>query len=285
MTDDNDTKTLAHRVRPGEKVRLADHDPHRRPKGLDKDTAAERIAALGAELAEAQELLYGAAETSLLVVLQGMDTSGKDGAIRRVFASANPAGVIVTPFKAPTASELAQDFLWRVHAHAPARGMVAVWNRSHYEDVLIVRVKGLVPEATWRARYAQIAAFEEMLAANGTIVVKCFLHISRDEQEERLLAREKDPVKAWKLDPNDWIERERWDDYQRAYEDALRETSTDAAPWYIVPGDAKWARDLAISELLVAALRPHVAAWREDLAARGEVQRAAIARYHAEKKR
>lgn len=281
MADDD--KTLAYRVRPGEKLRLADHDPHRRPKGMDKDAAAGRIAALGEELAEAQELLYGAAKSSLLVVLQGMDTSGKDGAIRRVLAPVNPAGCVVTPFKAPTANELAQDFLWRVHAHAPACGMIAVWNRSHYEDVLIVRVKNLAPEATWRARYAQINAFENTLAANGTIIVKCFLHISRDEQEERLIAREKDLLKAWKLDPNDWIERERWDEYQKAYEDALRECSTEAAPWYIVPGDAKWARDLAISELLVAALRPHVAAWRESLAARGEVQRAAIARYHAEK--
>ncbi len=281
MADDD--KTLAYRVRPGEKLRLADHDPHRRPKGTDKDAAAGRIAALGEELAAAQELLYGAAAASVLVVLQGMDTSGKDGAIRRVFAPVNPAGVVVIPFKAPTATELAHDFLWRVHAHAPARGMIAVWNRSHYEDVLIARVKSLVPETTWRARYAQINSFEESLAANGTIIVKCFLHISRDEQEERLLAREKDPVKAWKLDPNDWIERERWDDYQAAYEDALRQCSTDAAPWHIVPGDAKWARDLAISELLVAALRPHVSAWRDSLTARGEVQRAAIARYRAEK--
>ena len=281
MADDD--KLLAYRVRPGEKVRLGDHDPHRRPKGVDKDAAVERIAALGKELAEAQELLYGAAKSSLLVVLQGMDTSGKDGAIRRVFAPVNPAGVVVTPFKAPSPNELAQDFLWRVHVHAPARSMIAVWNRSHYEDVLIVRVKNLVPEATWRARYAQINAFEEMLAANGTIIVKCFLHISRDEQEKRLLAREQDPVKAWKLDVNDWIERERWDDYQKAYGDALGECSTAAAPWYIVPGDAKWARDLAIAELLAAALRPHVSEWRKNLAARGEVQRAAIAQYHAGK--
>lgn len=284
MTDGNSV-TIAHRVRPGEKLRLSDHDPHRRLKGLDKDAAAGRIAALGAELAEAQELLYGAGEAALLVVLQGMDTSGKDGAIRTVFAPVNPAGCIVTPFKAPTPAELARDYLWRVHAHAPARGMVAVWNRSHYEDVLIVRVRGLVPEATWRARYAQINAFEELLAANGTIIVKCFLHISPDEQERRLRAREQDPVKAWKLDPNDWIERERWDDYQRAYEDALRECSTEVAPWHIVPGDHKWVRDLAISELLVAALRPYVPAWRESLAARGAVQRAVIARYHAEKGR
>lgn len=269
-------ETLAHRVRPGEAVRLADHDPGDRPKGLTREDGEARIAALGEELAAAQELLYGAAAASLLVVLQAMDTGGKDGAIKRVFDAVNPAGCTVTPFKAPNATELAHDFLWRVHSHAPERGQIAVFNRSHYEDVLIARVKTLVPEETWRARYDHINAFESLLAANGTIVVKFFLHISKDEQEERLLAREADPTKAWKLDPVDWAERARWDDYQRAYEDALHACSTEVAPWYIVPANRKWARDLAISEVLVAALQPHLPAWRASLAARGETQRAIL---------
>jgi PPK2 family polyphosphate:nucleotide phosphotransferase len=197
--------------------------------------------------------LYGAAQQGVLIVLQGMDTSGKDGTITHVMAPINPQGCIVTSFKQPTPADLAHDFLWRVHPHAPARGMLAIFNRSHYEDVLVVRVHNLVPKAVWRERYDAINRFEHLLATNGTIILKFFLHISKNEQEERLLAREEDKTKAWKLSATDWAERERWDDYQEAYEDALSKCSTAHAPWYIVPANRKWYRDWAVTHILLDA--------------------------------
>ncbi|HEU4323790.1 MAG TPA: PPK2 family polyphosphate kinase [Roseiflexaceae bacterium] len=255
----------AHKVEPGARVRLADYRPDQ-DGGLDKERGRARFAELNSELDALQEELYAAGQHSILVVLQGMDTSGKDGAIRKVFQNVDPQGCRVESFKVPTEEELAHDFLWRVHRVAPRRGMLAIFNRSHYEDVLVVRVHGLVPEQTWRARYEQINHFEQLLAANDTIIFKFFLHISKDEQEQRLVAREQDPTKAWKLAAGDWRERRRWDDYTAAYEDALSHCSTAEAPWYIVPANRKWYRDLAIAEALVERLKPYRRRWAEHLA-------------------
>ncbi|MCC6315364.1 MAG: polyphosphate kinase 2 family protein [Thermomicrobiales bacterium] len=263
------------RVEPGAAVDLAAIEP-RQDGGLSKSDGQKRFAALAAELGALQELLYAAGKQGLLVVLQGMDTSGKDGAIRHVFARMDPQGVQVAPFRAPTPDELAHDFLWRVHPHAPARGMAAVFNRSHYEAVIVERVRELTPERIWRQRYAQINAFESLLTDNATIIVKFFLHISKAEQQERLLAREADPAKAWKLSAGDWADRRRWDDYQRAWQDALSRCSTTAAPWWIVPADRKWFRNLAMAEVLVERLQPLADDWRADLRQRGARELAAI---------
>ncbi len=274
--------SLAIRVAPQTKVRLRDHDPAD-TGGMKRETAEARTAERGAEFAEIQELLYGAAQHSVLIVLQGMDTSGKDGTIRKVMAPINPQGCDVVAFKEPTTTDRAHDFLWRIHPYTPAKGMIGIFNRSHYEDVLIVRVHDLVPKAIWKERYDAINHFEQLLVENGTIILKFFLHISKDEQRERLLAREKDPTKAWKLAPGDWIEREKWDDYQTAYEAALSKCGTKDAPWYIVPADKKWFRDLVITETILDTLRPHVPTWREALADRGNEQLAAIAQLRARK--
>ena len=252
------------RLKPGQRVRLADHDPDA-DGGLDKQAGRQALAPLLEELAELQQELYAAGRNSVLVVLQGMDTSGKDGTIRNVFAGVNPQGCQVTSFKVPSEEELAHDFLWRVHRSAPAKSMIGVFNRSHYEDVLVVRVHGLVPARVWRARYEQINDFERILAANGTIVCKFFLHISQGEQEQRLLAREQDVAKAYKLAPGDWRERERWDDYVAAYQDALRRCGTEAAPWHLIPANRKWYRNLAVAEALVEVLRGHRKQWRREL--------------------
>jgi PPK2 family polyphosphate:nucleotide phosphotransferase len=242
-------------VTPGEKLRLRDHDPRGTP-GFDGDKEAGRalVQKLNTRLEELQEALFARAEHRLLVVLQAMDAGGKDGTIRSVFDGVNPQGVKVTCFKQPTATELAHDFLWRVHPHTPARGEIAIWNRSHYEDVLITRVHELCDERCWRARYEHIAAFEAMLAGEGTTIRKFFLHISKDEQRQRLQERIDDPKKWWKWSSRDLAERARWDDYQQAYEDALAATSTKQAPWFVIPADRNWFRDLAVSEILVETL-------------------------------
>ena len=211
-----------------------------------------------------------------------MDTSGKDGALRNVFKEMDPQGIRAVPFKAPTPLELGHDFLWRVHREVPERGMVVAFNRSHYEGVIVERVKDLVPEPVWRARYDQINDFERLLAANGTIVRKFYLHISGEEQEERLLAREADVTKAWKLNAGDWVERRRWDAYIAAYEDALSRCSTDQAPWYVVPADRKWLRNLAMAEVVVETLRPLRDGWLAALRERGEAE---LARVRAERER
>ncbi len=220
----------------------------------DKEVAAERTAAFNRELEGLQELLWARQKERLLVVLQGMDTSGKDGVIRQVFDGVNPLGVKVASFKAPTAQELGRDFLWRAHQHVPAAGEITIFNRSHYEDVLIVRVKSLVPESIWRKRYGQIREFEQLLAETGTTIVKFFLHISKDEQRQRLEERLEDETKQWKFDPRDLVEREHWDDYQSAYAEALAKTSTRDAPWFVVPADRKWFRNLVVAAVLVETL-------------------------------
>jgi len=271
---------LAQLVTPGMQVHLDTIDPADTGE-LTRGEAEKRLPALAEELSTLQTLCYAAAHHSVLIVLQGMDTSGKDGTIAQVFSSINPQGCAVVAFKSPTAEELAHDFLWRVHPHTPGQGKMAVFNRSHYEDVLIARVHTLVPPPVWQRRYDHINWFESLLTDSGTIVFKFFLHISKEEQEKRLRPREGDPTKAWKVDPNDWIEREHWAAYQEAYEDALTKCTVKAAPWYIVPADRKWFRNLAISEAIVAALRPYAAEWTKALKARGDVQLAALRRLRA----
>ncbi len=244
-----------YRVRPG-KLELREHDPRDLAAfDGDKDAGKARFAKLNDKLEGLQLAMYAEGKHRLLVVLQAMDAGGKDGTIRAVFGGVNPQGVKVQCFKAPTALELAHDFLWRVHPHVPGNGEIMIFNRSHYEDVLIVRVHGLVPEERWRARYAHIAAFERLLVDAGTHVLKFFLHISKDEQRERMQARIDDPQKRWKHNAKDLTEREHWDDYMRAYADALAATSTERAPWYVVPADRNWYRDLVISEILVDTLQ------------------------------
>lgn len=249
---------------PGQKVHLADisTDPHGK---VTKKEAQERFAALNEELFELQDLMWGARTHSVLVILQGRDAAGKDGAIKHVVGALNPRGVIVTSFGVPTPEEREHDFLWRIHRHAPRAGEFAIFNRSHYEDVLAVRVHDLVPKSLWKERYGHINDFEELLSEHGTIVLKYFLHISKGEQEKRLLEREADPSTAWKLNANDWREREKWAEFTEAYEDAIERCSTKQAPWSIVPADAKWYRNLVIAESVAAAMRPHKKAWLEVL--------------------
>ncbi|GAC1376886.1 MAG: polyphosphate kinase 2 family protein [Hymenobacter sp.] len=224
---------------------------HRR---TDKAAAHPRLLALRQRLCELQELLYAEHRRSLLLVFQAMDTGGKDGAIENLLTGVNPAGVQVATFKAPTTEELKHDFLWRIHAQTPKQGHIGVFNRSHYEDVLITRVHGLIDKQTCRQHYDDINNFEQLLTRNGTRILKFFLHISKAEQARRLQARLDDPAKNWKFDPNDLKERAHWDDYQAAYEEALRHCSSAQAPWFVIPANHKWARDLAISEIVVAAL-------------------------------
>lgn len=220
----------------------------------DKRKAEDELEALNQRLADLQGLLYAEQKRKVLVVLQGMDTSGKDGTIKHVFRSVNPLGVHVANFKRPTDTELAHDYLWRVHQHSPSSGHITIFNRSHYEDVLIVRVHGLFPEAIWSRRYRHIVEFERMLAEEGAVIRKFFLHISKGEQKKRLQERLDNPKKQWKFEHGDINERKRWDDYQAAYEVALSRTSTELAPWYIVPSDRKWYRNLVINQLLVDTL-------------------------------
>ena len=244
--------------------------PTKHPHHLDRDAIEAETATLEARMARQQELLYGAGTQSVLIILQGMDTSGKDGAVKHVMSAINPTGCHVWNFKVPTADELAHDFLWRIHQRTPARGMMAIFNRSQYEDVLIVRVHKLVPRGVWQGRYSEINAFERMLTDNGVILLKFFLHISKDEQRQRLLAREQDPVKAWKLNVDDWRERTRWDEYTAAYEEALARCGTSWAPWHIVPADAKWYRNYVIARAIVERLEPYAHAWKRSLSDMGQ---------------
>lgn len=219
-----------------------------------KDEAEERTGRLRDDLDRLQELLYADHKHSLLIVLQGMDTAGKDGVIRHVFSGVNPQGVSVASFKVPTEEERDHDFLWRVHPHAPGRGRIAIFNRSHYEDVLVVRVHHLVPRSVWHHRYRAINEFERNLAREGTTLLKFFLHIDHAEQRSRLAERRRDPTKRWKLSPSDVRESRLWPEYLAAYRELLRETSTAWAPWYVIPSNHKWFRNWAISKILVDTL-------------------------------
>jgi len=270
------------RIEAGQKNSLT-KIPTAAPRELNKEIALEKLEALGRELNRLQELLYAAGTHSLLLVLQGMDTSGKDGTIRGVMNYVNPQGCRVESFKVPNSEELAHDFLWRVHRVTPAKGMIAVFNRSHYEDVLVVRVQNLAPEKVWKARYEQINNFETLLAQNNTIIVKCFLHISKEEQEERLMAREAEAEKAWKLSVGDWENRQYWDDYQKASHDALTKCSTEHAPWHVIPADKKWFRNLAVAQLLVEILKPYEKEWKKVLAQRSEAGIAELKAFREQK--
>jgi PPK2 family polyphosphate:nucleotide phosphotransferase len=252
------------RVAPGSRPDLAAIDTHATP-GFDGDKVASRarLKVLRDELADFQERLWAEKGQALLIVLQALDGGGKDGLIRKVITAFNPQGTRVSGFGVPTEDELSHDFLWRIHAVTPGKGRIGVFNRSHYEDVLVVRVKNLVPEPVWSLRYDQINAFESLLAANGTRIVKFFLHISRAEQRQRFQKRLEDPTKRWKWDSADLETRQRWDDYLAAYADALARCSTEAAPWYVIPADRKWYRDLAVAEILADAARSMDPRWPE----------------------
>src|SRR6266849_1932415 len=242
---------LAWKVDEGSKVRLKDYDPNFVDKNTDRALASAETEKLSEELGELQQLLAAAQHHSLLIVLQGMDTSGKDGTIRQVMAQVNPLGCEVRSFKGPTSREQTHDFLWRIHRVVPGRGMISIFNRSHYEDVLVVRVHDM-------------------------LILKFYLHVSYEEQEKRLLARQEDRTKAWKLSSADWAERQYWNDYQQAYGDALSRCSTDEAPWYIVPANRKWYRNLLVARTLVSTLRPYKKEWQAKLVKRGEQELARI---------
>ena len=223
-------------------------------KSKGKALDIKRIDALIARIADLQSMLYAQRKQKVLLVLQGMDTSGKDGTVRAIFSGVSPMGVSAVAFKGPTDEELAHDYLWRVHQHVPVKGQIAIFNRSHYEDVLITKVQGMIDDKECKRRYAQINDFERMLAETGTVIIKVFLHISKEEQRERLQERLDDPNKQWKFAPTDIEQRKKWDEYQRAYEQAIRETDKPHAPWYIVPANSKTHRNLVIASLLLETL-------------------------------
>ena len=239
------------RVAPGAKVKLKDIDPGFKDSHENHRDAADEIERYQTRLRELQELLYADRRRSVLLCLQALDTGGKDGTINHILGSMNPQGCKVVGFKQPSAEESAHDFLWRIHRAAPARGEVAIFNRSHYEDVLIARVHNLVPKEIWSCRYDRINAFENGLVEDGTQILKFYLHISKDEQLKRFKDRLDDPAKQWKISEADYKERTYWDDYTAAYEDALSHCSTEHAPWFIIPADHKWFRNLAVARIVV----------------------------------
>ncbi len=241
-------------VEPGSPAGLAEREPDGTPGTDTRKKTERRTAKLQHRLAGLQERLYAERTRSLLVVLQGMDTSGKDGSIKHAFSSLSPSGTHVTAFREPNEQERRHHFLWRIRKALPEPGQVGIFNRSHYEDVVVVRVKQLVPASEWEPRFEEINAFERRLAARGTAIVKIFLHISHDEQRRRLLARLERPDKRWKFNPSDLDDRDSWPEFQRAYEDALTRCSTPEGPWYVVPADHKWYRNWAVSSLLVETL-------------------------------
>jgi PPK2 family polyphosphate:nucleotide phosphotransferase len=243
-----------YRIARGSDVALAKRDPAEKELAPDKEAGKARFAALNVRLEELQELLYAEGKHKLLVVFQAMDTAGKDSSIRHIFDRTNPQGVRVASFKKPSSEELGHDYLWRVHKHTPGAGQITIFNRSHYEDVLVVRVHDIVPKARWSKRYKHIRHFEELLADEGTTILKFFLHISKDEQKERLQDRLDQHHKHWKFARGDLAERKLWDNYMEAYEAAISETSTKSAPWFVIPANRKWYRNLIISEILVDTL-------------------------------
>jgi len=270
--------------KPGGKVRLGELSAEP-PGGMTREKAGKRFASLGKDLFELQDAMFGARVHSVLVVLQGRDGAGKDGTIKHVVGCLNPRGVAVTSFGVPTPEEREHDFLWRVHRNAPRLGEFAIFNRSHYEDVLVARVHGLAPKRLWQERFGHIRDFEELLAEHGTIVLKYFLHITKKEQKERLLEREAEPETAWKLNPNDWKERDYWDDYTRAYEDAISRTAARHAPWIVVPANSKWYRNLVIAESIAGALRARQKDWEKKLEQMGKAGKAGLAAYRRQRAR
>lgn len=245
----------------------------------EKDEIIAETEKLGERMEELFDLLFFAGQNSCLIVFQGMDTAGKDGAIRHILRFSHAQSCEVSSFKVPTAEELAHDFLWRCHKQTPGKGEIRIFNRSHYEDVGVVRVHGYVPEETWRARYEHINNWEQLLLDSGTIVLKIFLHISKEEQEQRLIERESDPDAAWKLSVGDWKERLFWDDYQKAYSEAIGRCASKEAPWLVVPADKKWFRNYVITRAIVEKLEPFEKPWRAKLEKIGEAAKAELAAY------
>ncbi len=242
-------------VKPGDKVRLDKLDPGDEGPRAKREHAAGDLAEAAKQLGQLQSLLYAEKRHAVLIVLQAPDAGGKDGTINHVFSALNPQGARVVGFKQPTPEELAHDFLWRVHPHVPRKGEIAIFNRSHYEDVLVTRVHKLIDKDTCKQRYDNIVDFETLLRRNGTTILKFFLHISKDEQLRRFAQRLEDPARNWKISESDYSERELWDDYTGAFEDAIEATSTKHAPWYIIPANHKWFRNLAVSQIVVETLR------------------------------
>jgi len=244
-----------YRIPPDTRVDLSDHDPGERLTfDGKKELGREYLAELTEELRALQELLWAQGKHRVLLILQAMDSGGKDGVIRHVFRSVNPQGVKVSSFKAPSQHELDHDYLWRIHRKVPARGQIGIFNRSHYEDVLVVRVRDLAPREVWERRYRHVVDFERMLADEGTTILKFFLHISKDEQKERLQSRIDNPHKHWKFSSADLEERTRWHEYEEAFEAVLSRTSTPWAPWYVIPANSKWYRNLVVARILVETL-------------------------------
>lgn len=250
-----------HRLKPGKKIKLAELSTRGKDFHKDRDAAEKEFEELKQELAKLQERLYAEAKQKVLVVLQAMDTGGKDSTIRSVFSGVNPQGVQVKSFKEPTKEELAHDFLWRIHQAVPASGYIGVFNRSHYEDVIVVRVADIFPESVWRPRYEQINQFEQLLTASNTRVLKFYLHISEDEQKQRLKDRLEDPRKNWKFSADDLTKRKDWKEYMEVYEDVFAHCTTDEAPWYIIPADQKWYRNLAIARVVVSTMKEMDPKW------------------------
>lgn len=251
------SKTDIYRVKPGEKVVLADIDPNEKTlyKSYDKPKGYEKLLALNEELEYLQELMFAEGKHKVLIVLQATDTGGKDGTIRHVFEGVNPAGVRVAPFKKPTEEELAHDYLWRIHKQTPRSGEIVIFNRSHYESVLVERVKKIAPREVWSKRYRHIKEFEKILTDEGTTILKFYLHISKEEQKERLQERLDRPEKNWKFNPGDLEDRKLWNQYQTAFQDMVNKTSTEDAPWYVIPADRKWYRNLLISTIIIEKLK------------------------------
>jgi PPK2 family polyphosphate:nucleotide phosphotransferase len=241
-------------VKPGSRLKLADRDPDD-THGYTKEKADRELRKHETQLSDLQDLLYAEKKHSLLIVLQALDAGGKDGTIRHVMSHANPQSCDVTSFKSPTEEELGHDFLWRVHKAVPIKGTIGIFNRSHYEDVLIARVHELVPKAVWSKRYGLINDFESLLAASGVKIIKFFLHISKEEQKKRFESRLTNPIKLWKASEADFAERRFWDDYTAAFEDALSKCSVEHAPWYVIPANKKWFRNLAVSRIIVETLQ------------------------------
>jgi PPK2 family polyphosphate:nucleotide phosphotransferase len=260
---------MDYRIKPGSKAKLSSMDPGDTAGHNQDEAVREKTRHDLDDLAELQELLYAAQTHAVLVVLQGIDTAGKDGTIEHVFSGVNPQGCRVASFKRPTELELSHDYLWRVHAHCPAKGEIVIFNRSHYESVLVERVHELVPRSVWKGRYQEINEFERLLTRSDTIVVKLFLNLSKGEQKKRLRAREEDPEKRWKCNPADWEERKLWDDYQEAFDEMLRKTSTAEAPWWVVPSDRKWFRNMVVADVITDVLKPYREGWIAAVEARG----------------
>jgi len=250
-----------HRLKPGKKVKLAEISTRGKDFHKDREAADAEFEELKKELIKLQERLYAESKQKLLVVFQAMDTGGKDSTIRSVFSGLNPQGVQVTSFKEPTKEELAHDFLWRIHKAVPASGYIGIFNRSHYEDVIVVRVANIFPESVWRPRYELINQFERLLFSSGMRVLKFYLHISEEEQKKRLEERREDPRKNWKFSAEDLAKRKEWKEYMEVYEDAFAHCTTDEAPWYVIPADQKWYRNLAIARVVVATLKEMDSQW------------------------